>query len=144
MGTVTKQDSPCCLAPGSRNLCVWRYCPQPLSERQHQAIWAMGGKSEGRRPGQASGVYMAHSTSVDDCPHPVASLPQATNVRAHLPLFPLCAEEELRFISESRSGLGRAPEGHSWVECQGLCLGPFWGGSVTGSVMCDDHRTPRE
>lgn len=56
------------------------------------------------------GVYMAHSTPVDDCLHPVASLPQATIFRAHLPSFPLCAEADLRFISESRSGLGRAPK----------------------------------
>lgn len=143
MGTVTKQDSPCCLAPGSRNLCVRRYCPQPWSERQPQAIRAMGGKSEGRRPGQASGVYMAHSTPVDDCPHLVASLPQATNVRAHLPLFPLCAEEDLPSSQRADLGWGE-PLRASWVECQGLCLGPFWGASVTGSVMCDDRRTPRE
>lgn len=62
------------------------------------------------------GVYMAHSTPVDDCLHPVASLPQATVFRAHLPSFPLCAEADLRFISESRSGLN-----------VGACAWPFLG-----------------
>lgn len=89
-------------------------------------------------------MYMTHSTPIHDFVHPVALLPRTTVFRAHFPGFPLCAEEDLCFTSESRSGLGRASEGHSWVQWQGLCLGSLWGGSVTESVMCDDHRTPRD